>query len=289
MREIGVKIRGDRVSVAVVEGDNENRLAFVGGHDREKQANFYQEDRILVSEPFVHRYHVRDGDQLPIPTPDGVKLFTIAGVYYDYARDSGVIAMSRANFIRHWHDDRVMSVAIYLNDPARLDQVADGIRARYNGDGQFLIFSNRAIREKVFEIFGQTFRITGVLRGIAVVVAVVGIFLTLTTLVAEREREIGVLRAIGASRGQIQGVVLVESALIGVLASVLGMVAGLALSLVLTFVINKAFFGWTIQLAFPWVTILMTPLWIVLAALAAGWLPALRAGRVPIAAAVRAE
>ena len=104
----------------------------------------------------------------------------------------------------------------------------------------------------MFEIFGQTFRITGVLRGIAVVVAVIGIFLTLTTLVSERAREIGVLRAIGASRGQVQGVVLVESALIGFLSSVLGLVAGLALSLVLTYVINKAFFGWTIQLSVPW-------------------------------------
>ena len=289
VREIGVNIRGDRISLAVVDGDNQDRLAFVGGHDKEKQKAFYQEDHILVSEPFVHRYHVKDGDKLSIPTPDGVKAFTIAGVYYDYARDSGVIAMTRQSFINHWHDDRVMSLAIYLKDPAQLDAVADGIRTRYNGAGQFLIFSNRAIREKVFEIFGQTFRITGVLRGIAVVVAVVGIFLTLTTLVTEREREIGVLRAIGASRGQIQGVVLVESTLIGLLASVLGVVAGLALSLVLTFVINKAFFGWTIQLSFPWVTVLLTPLWIVLAALAAGWLPALRAGRVPIAAAVRAE
>ena len=34
VREIGVNIRGDRVSLAVVEGDNQNRLAFVGGHDQ---------------------------------------------------------------------------------------------------------------------------------------------------------------------------------------------------------------------------------------------------------------
>ena len=141
----------------------------------------------------------------------------------------------------------------------------------------------------MFEIFGQTFRITGVLRGIAVCVAIIGIFLTLTTLVVEREREIGVLRAVGASTGQVQGLILVESALIGLLASVLGMVAGLALSLVLTFVINKAFFGWTIQLAFPWASVLVTPVWIVFAALVAGWFPSRQAARVPIAAAIRSE
>ena len=66
-------------------------------------------------------------------------------------------------------------------------------------------------------------------------------------------------------------------------------IAGLALSLVLTFVINKAFFGWTIQMAYPWATVLLTPFWIVCAALLAGWLPARQAGRIPIAAAIRSE
>ena len=289
VREVGVNIRGDRVSMAVVEGEDRDRLAFVGGHTAEKQTAFHLPDHVLVSEPFEHRYHVHGGDSLSIPTPDGFRSFTVAGVYYDYARDAGVVAITRDNFIRHWHDDRVMSAAVYLKNPSQVDASAALIRQRYNQHGEFLIFSNRAIRERVFEIFGQTFRITGVLRGIAVAVAIIGIFLTLTTLVSEREREIGVLRAIGASRLQIRGIVLIESSLIGLLASLLGMVAGLALSLVLTFVINKAFFGWTIQLSCPWPTVLLTPVWIVLAAIVAAWWPAARAARIPIASAVRAE
>jgi putative ABC transport system permease protein len=289
VREIGVNIRGDRISLAVVDGEDRDRLAFVGGGAAAKLAAFHEPDHVLVSEPFAHRYHVKTGDLLPIPTPDGVVTFHVAGVYYDYSRDAGIIAINRANFIGHWHDDRVMSAAIYLRDPAQLDAAAAHLRTRFNTHGEFLIFSNHAIRERVFEIFAQTFRITGVLRLIAVVVAVIGIFLTLTTLVTERAREIGVLRAIGASRAQVQGAVLVESGLIGMLASLLGVAAGLVLSVVLTYVVNKAFFGWTIQFAVPWGSVLLTPFWIIAAALAAGWLPAIRAGRVPIAAAVRSE
>ena len=289
VREIGVNIRGDRVAMVVVQGEDRDRLAYVGGNAARKQAAFHQPQSVLVSEPFAHRYHVREGDTLPIPTPDGVVPFHVAGVYYDYARDAGIIAVTRQNFERYWHDDRVASVAIYLKEPGKLEAVAAEIRTSFNQHGEFLILSNQSIRQRVFEIFGQTFRITGVLRGIAVVVAVIGIFLTLTTLVSERAREIGVLRAIGASRAQVQGIVLVESTLIGLLSSLLGIVAGLALSLVLTFVINKAFFGWTIQLSVPWESVLITPVWIMLAALVAGWLPAMRAGRTPIAGAVRAE
>lgn len=288
-REVGVTIRGERISLAAVKGHNRNKLTFVGGHDAEKQARFYTAGTVLVTEAFARRFQVKDGDLLPIPTPSGIKSFTIGGVYYDYTRDQGVILMNRETFDRHWNDPRVQSIALYLHAGADVDAVASQIRREYNAGGEFLIYSNRSIRQRIFEIFEQTFSVTYVLRAIAVAVAVVGIFLTLTTLVAERERDIGVLRAIGASRGQIQAAFLAESGLIGLLASGLGIVAGLALSLVLTFVINKAFFGWTIRLSFPWGAILTTPLWIVLASFVAGWLPAIRAGRVPIAAAVRAE
>ena len=77
--------------------------------------------------------------------------------------------------------------------------------------------------------------------------------------------------------------------MIGLLASVLGVASGLCLSLVLTGVINRAFFGWTVQLAFPWGSLACTPVWIIAAAVAAGWIPAWRAGRLTLAEAVRSE
>ena len=123
----------------------------------------------------------------------------------------------------------------------------------------------------------------------AVIVAVVGICLTLTTLITERSRELGVLRAIGASVGQLRKLLLWESAMIGLLAAVVGVASGLCLSFVLTGVINRAFFGWTIQLAFPWGSLALTPLWIIAAAILAGVLPAWRAGRVVVAEALRSE
>ena len=151
------------------------------------------------------------------------------------------------------------------------------------------IYSNRVLRTRIFEIFDQTFAVTYVLRAIAVIVAIVGIFLGLTTLVTERSRELGILRSIGASASQIRRLLLWESGMIGLLASVLGLVSGLCLALVLTGVINRAFFGWTIQLAVPWSSLSWTPAWIIGAAIVAGWIPAWRAGRLDIADAVRTE
>ena len=113
--------------------------------------------------------------------------------------------------------------------------------------------------------------------------------LTLGILVLERTRDLGVLRSMGASAEQVACMMLVEAGLIGFLASLVGMVSGSALALVLTWVINKAFFGWSIDLSYPWIELLLLPLWMTVAALVAGLFPALRAGRTPPAAALRSE
>ena len=155
--------------------------------------------------------------------------------------------------------------------------------------GEFSIYSNRLLRTRIFEIFDQTFAVTYVLRTIAVIVAVVGIFLGLTTLVTERSRELGIMRSIGASAAQIRRLLLWESGDDRSAGQRDRHRAGLCLSLVLTGVINRAFFGWTIQLAFPWGSLAWTPVWIIAAAVAAGWIPAWRAGRLNVAEAVRSE
>jgi len=118
--------------------------------------------------------------------------------------------------------------------------------------GDYLIKSNQELREQVFRIFDQTFSVTYILQTIGIIICALGIFLSLTILVTERRREISILRAVGASRGQIEALVLWEAGIIGLLGSFLGIVAGLALAWVLSFVINVSFFGWTISWATPW-------------------------------------
>ena len=111
--------------------------------------------------------------------------------------------------------------------------------------------------------------------------------LTLGMLVLERARDIGVLRAMGASSSQIIGMMLAEAGMIGLIASALGLLSGAALALVLTWVINKAFFGWSIDLAYPWRELVAMPFWMTGAAFVAGLIPAWRAASVSPGAALR--
>jgi putative ABC transport system permease protein len=288
-RGVEVPFRDQTIALAVITGHNRRNLRFLHGRNDEIIRRFYREQCVLVSESFSRRFHLAEGDLLALPSPEGIKSFPIAGVFYDYTSDRGIVFVSAKNFTRFWHDDRVNSLGLYLKPAAEPEKVAKDFREHFSRSGEFSIYSNRLLRARIFEIFDQTFAVTYVLRTIAVVVAVIGIFLGLTTLVTERTRELGVLRSIGASAAQIRRLLLWESGMIGLLASVLGVASGLCLSLVLTGVINRAFFGWTIQLAFPWRSLAWTPLWIIGAAIVAGWIPAWRAGRLDIAEAVRSE
>lgn len=288
-RAVEVPFRNQTIALAVVRGNSRRTLRFINGNSETIMGRFYDSQCVLISESFARRFHLAEGETLQLPTPEGPVTFSIGGVFFDYTRDQGTVFLSAKNFRRFWHDDRVNSLALYLKKDANAEAVAEKFRERFSAKGEFSIYANRQLRTRIFEIFDQTFAVTYVLRTIAVLVAVVGIFLGLTTLVAERSRELGIMRAIGASARQIRHILLWESGMIGALSSALGIVAGLCLAVVLTGVINRAFFGWTIQLAFPWLSLAWTPVWIIAAAVVAGWIPAWRAGRLNIAEEMRSE
>src|ERR1700732_2499298 len=237
------------VMVAVISGAR-RQFKFLHGDNAALMRRFHEEACVLVSESFLRRHHLRETDAIELTTPDGPRSFPIAAVFYDYTRDQGIVYMSAKNFARFWHDERINSVAIYLKENRSADEVTKAFRSEFSRDGQFVIFSNQSLRRRVFEIFDQTFAVTHVLLAIALFVAITGIFLSLTILITERQRELAILRAIGASAGQIRKMLLTETAMLGALAAMVGMVSGICLAMVLTGVINRAFFGWTIHLTF---------------------------------------
>ena len=122
------------------------------------------------------------------------------------------------------------------------------------------IHTNASLRAEVLRIFDSTFAITYALEAIAIFVAILGVSGTLVTLILERRRELTTLRLVGADRGQIRRMVVIEAGMIGVVSQVLGWVAGLGLALILIYVINVQSFGWTIQFHVPGLFLLQSSL-----------------------------
>jgi putative ABC transport system permease protein len=180
------------------------------------------------------------------------------------------------------------SAALYLEPGTDPERIVDLIRARFP-DRALLLRSNRSLRTEVFRVFEQTFAITRILQGLALLIAVAGITLTLLILARERLSELALYRALGATTGQIFRLFLSEGIGIGALGLGLGLAAGFALAGILIFVINRAYFGWTIQPAVPLGTLAGQAGSVLLAALAASVYPAIRASRTTAAELARED
>lgn len=247
------------------------------------------ERHALISETMMRASGLQVGDEVELTTPTGVHRAEIVGVFRDYTSEQGVVLLDRSTFVRWWGDQRVNSMAFFLMPGADLSAWVEKLREMAAPFGEYLVYSNFQLRMEALRVFDQTFAVTTLLQWVALIVAGLGIFLTVGILTAERTRETGILRACGATRGQWMVLVLVETACIGVVGAILGLLAGLALAVVLTHVINVVFFGWTIDWAMPWAIFWQLPLGSLLVALGAALIPAWCAARMEIATAVREE
>ena len=243
---------------------------------------------ILLSERLANVLKLRAGDSLPVATPLGKRNFPIAGVFYDY-NPNAVFWMHRSLYRRIWRDDGIDGVALYLASSTSGEALKRELNARFGARYVLTLLPNREIRATVFETFDQTFAVTYALQLIALVVAAIGVFDTLIAMMLERTTEVAGLRAMGASRRQIQKLAFWEFGLLGGLAWILGTFAGLILAAQMIWVINRQFFGWTIFPSFSPVVALQALVLALVAALGAGWLPARLAARRDLATALHRE
>jgi putative ABC transport system permease protein len=244
---------------------------------------------VVVSEPLARRHQLTAGDTLRIATPAGPRGFRIAGVFRDYSSDAGLILFDLPTYTRAFQDSTVNSLALYLRDPAAGPALRQELLASVGGRHALIVRSNRDLRQAALTEFDRTFAVTMTLKLITVITAIAGVFFTLTVGVTERRAEIGVLRALGASSGQVRRMVLGEALLIGLSALAIGAVTGVALALLLVFVVNPQFFGWTILWVLSPRVLLEAVAVVAGASLLAAWWPARAAVRADPARSLRFE
>ncbi|MEU1851186.1 ABC transporter permease [Streptomyces sp. NPDC019990] len=124
------------------------------------------------------------------------------------------------------------------------------------------------------------------LLGLAIIIAVLGVVNTLALSVVERTREIGLLRAIGLARRQLRRMIRLESVVIAVFGAVLGLALGLVWGVCTQQVLALQDMG---ALAIPWGTIVAVVLGSAVVGVVAALLPALRASRMNVLAAIAHE
>ena len=240
-------------------------------------------DGVYVSEPFARKAGLDPGDPVVIETPAGPVEATVIAVVRDYGSEAGAITMDAAQLEAWFGPGDPQGAALYVEPDTDLDDVLARVDALTRGYG-LTVRSNRSLRENALRIFDQTFRITVVLQAMALLIATVGVTLTLIVLGTDEAGQLALYRALGASRGQIFRFFVAKGTAIAVLGSLLGTAAGLALAAVLVHVVNPAYFGWSLDTHVPLSTLAGQMAWVFVAAAAASSVPALDASRPASAA-----
>lgn len=138
-------------------------------------------------------------------------------------------------------------------------------------------------RSALSGMVNQVLMIVYALLALSIIIAVFGIVNTLTLSVSERTREIGVLRAIGMSNGQVRGMIAIESSIIAVLGTLLGLATGVAAGVV----IRACFASMGLSdLSIPWPQLGVFLLASIAVGILAALPPARQALRVPVLDAV---
>jgi putative ABC transport system permease protein len=102
------------------------------------------------------------------------------------------------------------------------------------------VMDRAEMRQSVVDDFNAMLGIVYALLALAILIALIGIGNTVSLAVVERTRELGLLRAIGMSRGHLRGMVRWEAALVAVYGTLLGLGVGLFLGWSLVFAIRES-------------------------------------------------
>src|SRR5713226_1019928 len=244
---------------------------------------------VIVSESFQSKFGKGRGDAIQLPTPSGLTSFRILGVYVDYSSDSGSVLIDRALYKKIWQDELVDAFDLWLAPGADEAAVIRKIKENYGLKYQLFISTHKELREAVVDIMEQSFRVNYAVEIIAVVVAIFSVVNTLLASVLDRTREIGVLRAIGATQSQVRKVVMVEAGWIGLMGGILGLFSGTIMSYHHVVYNTKALTGWTFQYYYPFDVAFFCLILTVGLCLAAGYVPAKQASSTPIVEAIGYE
>ncbi|SCF23394.1 putative ABC transport system permease protein [Micromonospora viridifaciens] len=256
------------------------------------------DDEIVINQGLATAGKVKLGDRVGVLTPLGPKQeFTIVGIFgYSGGRDS-IGGSSEIMFTTP------MAQRLMLGEPGTFNSVTvkaaagvtdeslrDAVAAAV-GDG-YVVKTGEQLSTEAAQGFKTALSFFNrILLGFAAVALLVGTFLILNTfsiIVAQRTRELALMRAVGASRRQIIGSVVLEAVAVGLIASVFGLAAGIGIGALLAWLFGNLAGGLTLAgIGVPAAAVIGAFAVGLVITVVAALLPALRASRIPPIAAMQ--
>jgi putative ABC transport system permease protein len=227
-----------RIGISGVEMDldqGKTRFPLLSGAAPDAHRLAQAHGAVFIGETLARKLDRWGGDALPIHTPDGVKEFPIAAVFYDYSTDGGAVVMDLTTMEQAFGPGPIHSLALYLKAGYAPETIVDALKAA-RPNAPLEIRSNRHLRAEIMHIFDQTFAVTYLLQLMSLLIAVSGIALMLLVLAREQVAELALYQSLGAKRRQIFSVFVGSGLSMGAMGLALGGGGGLLLASVLIYV-----------------------------------------------------
>ncbi|MFN2451368.1 MAG: ABC transporter permease [Candidatus Dormibacteria bacterium] len=257
--------------------DPRNRAATVGIDATAGDPGKLRDSTILVSEAAASSHGWRVGSAVPVQMQDGATVTLGVAATYRVNGFLGDYVFTLALYEQHYQLQRDQTVLV--NGVA--GQSLEDTRRAVTGDlTAYPTLQARDRDQFVKQQEGRLNSLLGLIYGLlflSLVIAVLGIVNTLALSVIERTRELGLLRALGLTRGQTRSMVRWEAVTIALIGSVLGIVIGIALGAAVVHALRDQ--GVT-SLAVSWGQVVLTAVFGFAAGIVAAIFPALRASRL---------
>ena len=237
---------------------------------------------------FAGQAGLAPGTAVTLDTPKGPRVYHTAGVGNDYLNAKiATIYISQDSLARDFDvtsDLLVMANRTPTADPAAVRAALDAVVADYPG---FKLYSAEEWRTEQQTTFDSTIVIFYALIAALAIPSLLALLNTLAISVLARTREIGMLRAVGATRRQVRRMVMAESLLLSVIGTVFGVAAGVWLGYALVEAMRAI--GWGMPYTFPWAGVALTLVVGIVFGVLAALIPARSAARLDVVAALHHE
>jgi putative ABC transport system permease protein len=209
------------------------------------------ETPIWVSEAMVDLYRYTLGQRLKLSIGTHGGTFVVAGVWRDYARQTGAIQLRLLDYRRLTGDTGATDAAITVDPGANVEGVIANLRKLpFSPAMQFAEPGD--IRARTLTIFDRSFAVTYLLEAVAIAIGLFGVAATFSAQTLARAREFGMLRHVGVTRHQVLEILAAEAGMLTALGIAVGFILGWTISLILVFVVNPQSFHWSMSMHIPW-------------------------------------
>lgn len=188
-----------------------------------------QPDSILVSKEFASRNNLQEDSRITLVTAAGNKVFTVRGIMTPtgmakaFGGNLGVMDIYSAQFI-FGRGQRFDRIDVALGEGIKVDSAIAALQKRLGSGYRVEPPVRRGKQtESLMEAYSRILFFSSTL---ALTIGLFLIFNVFAVTVAQRRAQIGILRAVGVTRGQVRRLFLMESVILGILGSILGVVAG---------------------------------------------------------------